>query len=99
MFVFWTIGLVTGPRARGALPSFGQYEYVPLEQATRCMWFFRVLVLIKTVNDFTIKCLEQGGLFLDERSTFVISKSAKPYNVSLKKLLDSFDLQNETNQG
>ena len=63
------------------------------------MWFFRVLVLIKTVNDFTIKCLEQGGLFLDERSTFVMSKSAKPYNVTLKKLLDSFDLQNETNQG
>ena len=91
--------MVTGPRARRTLPSFGQYEYVPLEQATRCMWFFRVLVLIKTVNDFTIKCLEQGGLFLDERATFVISKSAKPYNVSLKKLLDSFDLQNETNQG
>ena len=63
------------------------------------MWFFRVLVLIKTVNDFTIKCLEQGGLFLDKRSTFVMPKSAKPYNVSLKKLLDSFDLQNETNQG
>jgi len=77
---------------------FGQYEYVPLEQA-RCMWFFRVLFLIQRVNDCTIKCLEQGGLFLDERSKFVMSKSAKPYNVSLKKLLDSFDLQNETNQG
>ena len=66
------------------------------------MWFFRAFVLIKTVNDFTIKCLEQGGLFLDERSTFVMSKSAKPYNadnVRLKKILDCSDLQNETNQG
>ena len=78
---YW-FNLVAGLRDRGALPYLANTSMYRLNK----VWFFRILVLTQRVHDFTIKYLKQGGLCLGERSTYVMSKSAKPYDVSLKKI-------------